>query len=170
MRDADAFPGTLTALAGLMRDAREPWWIIGSAAVALYGAGEPPRRDVDVLAAVADLERLRPLDWPAADWPAADWDARPEAGAARFRSTAFRRWRGAQLPVELMADLSVRSGKTWHRVALSTRVAIRAGDATLWVPSRAELIELLLLFGRAKDRRRAAALAAADPVAALIVP
>jgi hypothetical protein len=50
----------LTAVGTLMIMADDPWWVIGSAAVALHGADAGRIADVDVLFSVSDARRILP--------------------------------------------------------------------------------------------------------------
>ena len=144
-----ALAETLARVADLLTDAREPWWVIAGAAAALHGVAGPVR-DVDVLLAEPDARRL-----------ADTLDLLPEAGEVdpRFRSALLLTWRGAPLPVEIMASFKLRTGDAWQPVAFATREPIRVGRATVFVPAREELRALLLAFDRPKDRARAALLA-----------
>lgn len=133
---------SLTMLARVMADAREPWWIIGSAAVILHGA-DTEASDIDVLLGVAganDLDVRLGLG------------LRGGRGSALFRSERYGRWSEPLLPVEFMAGLAVRGGAT---LVPRTRVPIAVGDAVVHVPDRREMIAILELFGRPKDRARA---------------
>ncbi len=141
----------LRAVAVAMASARDPWWIIGSAAVRLYGV-ETPVADVDVLTSAADGAAV-----------VAAWHGEVVIGApdARFRSTPFARLGGAALPIEIMAGLHIRADDGWRPLLPRTRV-VRDGSP---VPDRAELIAILRLFGRPKDMQRAALLGATRPFA-----
>ncbi|MBB4155188.1 hypothetical protein GGQ80_003106 [Sphingomonas jinjuensis] len=129
-----------------MTGAMKPWWVIGSAAVALHGAPTDVG-DVDILIDIEDVPRV----FDALDIPV-------EAGRpdARFRSDVFSRWDAAPLPVELMAGLCLRDRSEWVPVSIGSRI----GLGGVYVPTRAELIDLLHRFGRAKDLDRAEALGA----------
>jgi len=134
----------LAQVAALLHPAREPWWVIGSAAVWLHGA-DTMVADIDLLMGEADAARL------IADWPGGVTIGAPND---RFRSDRFARLEGAALPVEVMAGLRIRVDGRWCAVRPVTREA-RGG---VFVPARAELVAILLAFGRAKDRMRAAML------------
>ncbi|KQN93904.1 hypothetical protein ASE95_03120 [Sphingomonas sp. Leaf231] len=134
----------LSQVAAAWRFARDPWWVIGSAAVWLHGVATTVA-DIDVLASARDAEAM------IAAWPGA---VTTGAAGARFRSHPFARLDGAALPVEVMADLEVRVDRRWQSVRPLTRVACRG----VFVPDRAELATILRRFGRAKDLGRAAAL------------
>ena len=129
-------------LARVMADAREPWWIIGSAAAVLHGAATEAA-DIDVLLGVADAD---------------DLDARlglglrSGRGDALFRSERYGRWLEPSVPVEFMAELAVRGAAA---LVPRTRVPIAVGEAIVYVPGRRDMIAILELFGRPKDRARA---------------
>lgn len=142
---------SLKAVAAVMTDAADPWWIITSAAVALHGADPGVVADVDILLSVADAGHILPV---------IGVEAKPGSEHADFRSTIFGTWRGAPLPVEFMAGFSHRSEAGWLPVEPSTRQAIQIDGATVFVPDRAELQRILHRFGRPKDIERAKRLAA----------
>jgi len=143
---------TLAMVADAVAGAVEPWWIIGSAAVALHGAAAVTGiRDVDLLMAMADAERLVAQ---------LGLSPEPESDHPQFRSKLFAMWREPPLPVEIFADFKLRSGDGWNAVQLRTREAIAIGQRTLLVPSAEELHQLLLSFGRPKDLERARLLSA----------
>lgn len=140
---------TLRFVAAGLRDVREPWWIIGSAAVALHGgdtAVADVDGDVDVLTTVAGARDL------CAIWGRVPQNAEPHE---RFASVVFERFTCAPLAIEVMGALSLRHGRTWQPVVLRTRQAIAVAGSVVYVPERAELVSLLNRFGRAKDVRRA---------------
>jgi hypothetical protein len=143
----DKLRSTLLTIADAMRDARDSWWIISSAAAALHGA-EVTVADVDLLVSRRDgealLARLGPTKAP--------------APSDRFRSDLFGCWSGAPLPVDIMAGFEVLAPDGWREIRPATRIAIPLGDATLHVPSIPELIAHCHLFGRPKDLARAAIL------------
>ncbi|MBC3942661.1 hypothetical protein [Sphingomonas albertensis] len=129
-----------------MRDARDPWWIISSAAVALHGVVPIEVGDVDVLMSVADAQRAMdqlgvvPIE---------------DGASALFRSTLFARWEMPPLVVEIMAGFHVAKGAEWTEVLPRTRVSLPLDGRVAYVPDRAELAEMLRLFGRPKDLERA---------------
>jgi hypothetical protein len=147
---ADEVAEALREVARRMAGAAAPWWIIGSAAVALHGAGTEVA-DIDLLADEADAR---------AALEGADLAAAPGGGSELFRSAVFGTIPAAALPIEVMSGLSLRGAEGWRTVELRTRAPVRVGEAMLWVPERAELIALLRRFGRAKDLARAALLEA----------
>ena len=129
--------------------ADDPWWVIGSAAVALHG-GEPGN--------VADVDAIvsrRDIDWLYERLPLTN---DPDPTKDFFRSERFGRWSEPDLDVEFMAGLEVWGDGVWHRVAPQTRQAIQIGKGHVFVPEREELIAMLQMFGREKDLRRAATL------------
>ena len=142
---------TLARLTVAMAEARDHWWLIGSAAVALHGADPGRIADIDVLLSEADARRILPaLGLPVAP-------GRPDD---RFASQVFASWRGAPLAVEFMAGLSQRVGGEWQSVLPKSRVEFAGQGWRAFVPDRDELKAILRSFGRPKDLRRLAALEA----------
>ena len=101
--------------------------------------------DVDMLLAPDDAERLLPRFC---------MTPRPGTSDGLFRSALFARCQCHGLPIEFMAGLHIRG----HPFRLATREATTTACTTVFVPSRAELIATLHLFGRPKDLARAATL------------
>ncbi len=138
---------TLHLVAEAARPARDPWWIIASAAMALHGAAPITVADVDLLTSERDaadlLARL-------------DLTPEPPGGTDRFRSAIFARWEAPPVPVEIMAGFHVRTASGWRPIVPATRIARRLKDATLFIPSVDELIAHCRLYGRPKDAERAA--------------
>ena len=136
---------TLAAIAAALNPAREPWWIIGSASLALHGVPDVAVRDVDVLLSPGDaIDLCRRLGLAAA----------PGKPDGQFRSQIFATWTAQPLPVEFMAGLCCRDGAEWREVVLTSRQTFTVGEASLHAPGRAELAALLRLFGRPKDLAR----------------
>lgn len=142
---------TLAMTIDALQGARDPWWIISSAAVALHGVGPIVVGDVDVLVSVADAERVMDALGVA---PSVDTES------SMFRSTVFGRWTAPPLVVEIMADFHVATGDGWVPVAPGTRVPIVVEGRVAYVPDREELGAMLRLFGRPKDLARARLLTA----------
>ncbi|SFP36720.1 hypothetical protein SAMN04488241_101186 [Sphingomonas rubra] len=106
-----------------MAAAREPWWVIGSAAVVLHG-GTTAVGDVDILLSVADAGLIA---------AALGIVVGPGGEHPLFRSTLFFVWNGTPLTVEFMAGFAVglvridirrfstpakagvQSGRSWKR-------------------------------------------------------
>jgi hypothetical protein len=138
---------TLSAVALAAADARDPWWLIGSAAMALHGALIPDIADVDLLMSPQDAQRL-----------CATRGVIPilDGGGERFRSEVYAHWRGNPLPVDVMGGFSVHAEGRWQAVQPRTREAIGLEDGgVVHVPAIGELIEICRLFGRPKDIERA---------------
>ena len=141
---------SLEELARTMKAAQDPWWIIGSAAVALHGGDPGAIADIDVIVSRRDLDAL---------YERLPLTATPDNSKDFFLSERFGRWTQPALEIEFMASLSVQVEGVWHKVEPRTREVIEVGGQALPVPSRAELAAILTLFGREKDLRRAATLA-----------
>jgi hypothetical protein len=133
-------------LAGILADAGDDWWIIGSASVALHGADVAKVRDIDLLMSARDAEQLlkrvrgRPRD------------GKP---STQFRSEVFGTWHDPPLPVEVMGGFSLNTASGWRPVHLTTRERKTLEGCDFYVPSVVELKELLRSFGRPKDVERA---------------
>ena len=136
----------LAAVAAVMRDARGPWWVIGSAAVALHG----------VATDVADIDLL------VGEEDAADLVSRLGLSAERldphplFRSRIFARWPRSDRTVEIMGGFAICEGGVWRPLGPVTRIALGG----VYVPDCEELMTILSRFGRAKDIERRHLLAA----------
>lgn len=143
-----ALAQTLGLLAAAVEGAADDWWIIGSTAVVLHGADLPAVKDVDIVMSARDAAAL--LDRVGAP---------PEPSASdRFRSAIFGVWRAPPVPVEVMGGFHFARNDGWQAVTFATREPVRVGAARLFVPAAGELADLLLAFGRPKDRARAALL------------
>ena len=136
---------TLVMTADAMRDAQDPWWVISGAAIALHGVTPIEVGDVDVLMSVGDARRA--MDGLGVV-PIKD------GASSLFRSTLFGRWETPPLIVEIMAGFHVATSAGWAEVLPRTRVPIFVDERVVYVPDRAELAEMLRLFGRPKDLER----------------
>lgn len=140
---------TLNGVAAALASTRDPWWIIGSAAVALHLDAPIEVADVDVLLSLADARHLLTL-----------LGLMPGPGTPhpQFRSGLFATWRVNPLAVEFMADFQLKERNGWSRVRPTTRDPVRLGDMGIPVPSQPELKALLERIGRPKDLVHAAML------------
>ena len=142
----EALGESLGRVAALLEGATEPWWIIGSVAVALQGGSAGEIRDIDVVLGHSDATRyFRTLG-------VANGAA---TGSSLFRSDLFARWLEPPVAVELMAGLQVNGPAGWQPLHIKSRQEVRKG---LYTPSRDELRMILQSFGRPKDLRRAESL------------
>jgi hypothetical protein len=116
-----------------------PWSLIGSGALIMLGVPLEDAADLDVVTGVDGAGRLR------AAW--AGWldTAEPKAPDGPFRSEDFARYATPWGPVEVMGGLKVRG---------------RLLDIAAPIPSAAEQLRILKLFGRPKDLEKAARLEA----------
>jgi hypothetical protein len=123
---------------------RDPWWLIGSAALLLAGVDGVLPHDIDVLASERDADAFiaRHADLQ-------ERDHRP-AGDERFRSR-FARFRFAPLPVEVMGGLQVRRGEAWMPVRIDATRMVDCGGAVVPLPALHEQLRLFEWFGRDKD-------------------
>lgn len=146
--------GFLDALDRLARAAaragiQDPWWVFGGAAMALVGLRDWRVPDIDVLTSPADARRLI---------AALGAEIVTDPGEGQFRSRVYGRTEGQAVPIEVMADLEVRTGADWVPVLFETRVPVAAGPHIVHIPGVAEQIAMARLFGRPKDLSRADAL------------
>lgn len=126
--------------------ARDPWWVIGSAAVALHGADVLVASDVDLLMSETDAAKLlEALGEP----------LRHREPNSLFRSTVIGCWTGPPLTVEIMGGFEVAADNGWELVWPQTRHPVEVRGRTLFIPSAAELKAMLIKFGRPKDLARA---------------
>lgn len=142
----DTLRAALPAVAGAFRD---PWWIIGSAAMALSGVPGVVPQDVDVLCSARDADALRVA-----------WSRHVDAGYApqddtRFRSR-FARFTHLPMPLEAMGGLEAMTDAGWLPVRVAATTRVRSGDVP--VPALEEQRRILRLFGRDKDLSKAALL------------
>jgi hypothetical protein len=155
-----ALARVLGALAAELGACREPWWLIGSAAMAVHGAPVEVR-DVDLLLGRPDAEAFLARRGMA---------AKAGVPSELFSSALFAAWPSPPFTVELFAGFRVREGKGWRRLAPETREMLEIGDASICVPGIAELIAWGRLFGRSKDAAREPLLRALLPPAGLDTP
>lgn len=143
---AAALTETLSMLSQAAEDAEDQWWIIGSAAVVLHGGHVTHVKDVDLMMSARDADAfLRRVG-------AQRGGAEP---SDRFYSPVFGVWSEPPVPVEAFGGFRLAINGTWQEVSFPTREPIKVGEATVYVPSATDLVQLLQSFGRAKDWERA---------------
>jgi len=140
---------TMTLAADTLTEARDPWWLIGSAAMALHGVPSITIPDIDIIMSVRDAQQILSN---------LGISATHDGGGTLFRSDVFARWITPPLPVELMGGFRVLTSGGWVAVEPLTREAVSLEGRTLYVPCRQELMGICRLFGRPKDLARAEAL------------
>lgn len=131
----------------------EPWWLIGSAAMAVHGAPVAVH-DIDLLLAPTDARALLQRRGVPVE---------PGAASALFRSDIFATWEAPPYRIELFAGFHVREGQGWRELVPETREARAVNGVALFLPAVPELIAWGRLFGRPKDREREPLLAALLP-------
>ena len=141
---APALAELLAALAGELGACRRPWWLIGSAAMAVHGAAVEVR-DVDLLLDRDDAEAFLSRRGIA---------AAPGVPSGLFASALFGAWEKPPYRVEVFAGFRLREGGAWVALVPETREQHRVGGACLYLPSVAELIAWGRRFGRGKDAAR----------------
>ena len=120
-----ALVASLEAVAEVMENTQDPWWIIASAAVTLHGANPGHVGDVDVLLSLRDARRVIPTLGLA---------LQPGAHHAEFRSTIFATWREPPLPVEFMAGFQHCQDGRWRTIVPATSQRIALDGKTWFVP------------------------------------
>jgi hypothetical protein len=124
--------------------AREPIYLIGSAAACLAGAPVTVD-DLDLLCARDDAQRLELA------WRAQRIDAYRPGDATLFRSR-FARYAFPAMAVEVMGALQVRQDGRWSNVVVE--VSTTLADSVVRLPTISEQLRLLAMFGRPKDLAR----------------
>jgi hypothetical protein len=140
---------TLTiALPVIAQVFRDPWWIIGSAAMRLGGIASVEPADVDLLCSAGDADRL------IATWREQVDAAYKPHDDGRFRSR-FARFSHLPMPLEVMGDLQVHIGANWRPVRVEVSQQVWCDGYAVPIPIWKEQIRILHLFGRDKDLAKA---------------
>tara|TARA_B100001179_G_scaffold223459_1_gene200970 strand:+ start:124 stop:612 length:489 start_codon:yes stop_codon:yes gene_type:complete len=149
MSEADAatrLKATIQLAARMLSACQDPWWIYGSAALALYGVPDIAPADLDILVSERDFAQLS---------EGHGWVNSSDGGTEIFRSTAFTRMEDTPLPVEVMAGMELRqAGMWWGPFRFETRQQLSRYSVEIFVPALQELRQTLLRFGRLKDLAR----------------
>ncbi len=140
--------GLHDALPELARTFRDPWWIIGSAAMAIAGVPGIAPQDIDVLCSRSDALKLREV-WS----DHVDTKFQP-TDEARFRST-FARFTHLPMPLEVMGGLEVMTAAGWRALRVHDDQRIDVAGHTVHIPTLADQRRILLAFGRDKDLAKA---------------
>ncbi len=135
----------LQATADFLSDTDDPWWVLGSAAMALIGVDPGEVRDIDVLVSPRDAQALMRVH---------GLTNQADGGTHRFRSHYFLQPNLGDIPVEVMSGYQIFESGSWLPVAPASRLAVTVGEATAFVPDRADQIDLLKRLGRPKDLNR----------------
>lgn len=142
----DLLDATFDILASAATELQDPWWVFGGAAMVLAGLEDLHTPDVDVMASPRDARRLiaalggQPVEDPS---------------EGMFRSRVFGQILTTPIPIDVMAEMEVRSGAEWSPVRFQTRVPVNTDAGVIHIPSVAEQIEICRQFGRPKDLQRA---------------
>jgi len=132
----------LIAVGEAAHDLREPWWVFGGAAMALYGLTDLHVPDIDILCAPRDARALL---------AELDGEVVADPGEGLFRSSVYGRAPDQPILVEVMADLEARDGAEWRPVGFTSRRQVFIDDVPLFIPDIRDHIALYRLFGRPKD-------------------
>ncbi|MEO1220521.1 MAG: hypothetical protein AAFY42_04110 [Pseudomonadota bacterium] len=136
---------TLKRLSRLLSECEDPWWVLGSAAIALVGVDPKGVRDVDFLVSHPDAKRLMKTHGLKND---------ADGGNALFRSDVLLLPVLGRIPVEVMGNYYIKTAEAWRLLAPQTRARVEVDGATLYVPHISEQIEILMALGRPKDLAR----------------
>ena len=136
--------GLHEALPQMARTLRDPWWIIGSAAMTLAGVAGIVPQDIDVLCSRQDALRLR--------------EAWRDHVDTAYRPAAFTRFVHLPMPVEVMGGLELMTEAGWQPVRVHDDMRVDIAGVAVRIPTRQEQRRILLAFGRGKDLAKAARL------------
>ncbi len=129
----------------LLRDARGPWWVIAGAAVALHARQPVVVGDVDILLSDEDVPLVAAMSGVS---------QRQGDGDLLFRSRYYAGAVVSGVAIEFMADFMIRGATGWSPVRPRSRMFVPIGGLSIPTPERAELVEMLVAFGRPKDLER----------------
>jgi len=136
---------TLERISDFLAENVDPWWILGSAAIALIDIDPGEVRDIDVLVSPRDGARLM---------RAHELENQADGGTDRYRSDTVLRPELGNVPVEFLSNYFIKAKEQWVPLAPETRQSINLDGATLFVPDLNEQLEILVRLGRQKDLRR----------------
>ncbi len=140
----------LARIAGVLRAATEPWWVIAGAAVALHARRPVAVGDIDILIGIEDVALIREL-------PGVRVRAPDDNGLFRSRFYAALEANGVE--IECMAGFELYRAGRWEPVQPRSWVMMDVSDGlTVPVPDRDEMVAMLTRFGREKDMARIALL------------
>ncbi len=139
---------TLDSLSPAAFAFRDPWWIIGSTAMRLSGVQGIEPHDLDLLTSARDAESLIQSLSHQVD--------RDHLPADRRFDSRFASFPSLPMPVEVMGDLRMQVDGVWRTIAIQFSRKLRIGAHDVQIPTLPEQLRLLELFGRDKDRRKAA--------------
>ena len=126
---------------------RDRAYLIGSSAACLAGAAVEAL-DIDLMTSDEDAVRLEEA------WATNRVASHLPADDQLFRSR-FSRYAFTSMPVEIMGGLQVFYQGEWRAVEISHAVELAGYSPFLSLPTVAEQLRVLDMFGRAKDARRA---------------
>lgn len=135
----------LRRITEFLSETADPWWVLGSAAMALIGVDPGEIRDIDVLVSASDAEALM---------TAYSLPNEADGGTEGFRSTYFLKPDLGDVPVEVMGGYQIRTAGLWTPVEPLSRQRITIDNAVVYIPNRKEQIEILKQLGRPKDLAR----------------
>ncbi len=126
-----------------MSTLRDDFFVIGASAQILSGIPIADTQDIDLLTSSRDADQLKEL------WKAEKLNYQP-VETTRFKSN-FARFNFELLDVEVMGNLEVYSKGQWRKVVVNNFKTVPFADWQIRVPTLAEQVRILQLFGRQKD-------------------
>jgi len=143
----DQFSALLQRLGPELDRLDEPWAIIGGGALTILGFSVEDLPDVDIATTAAGAYRLRRAwdGW----WLNSDPDP-----SGRFRSR-YARYRAPEGEIDVVGNLEIRLDGLWRPVRVEAVERREFAGRTWPIPTAAEQLRILRLFGRPKDLARA---------------
>lgn len=133
---------TLERIADFLAETSDPWWVLGSAAMALIGVDPGEIRDIDLLVSAKDARALMRKH---------GLTNQADGGTDQYRSDFVLTPDLGDRPVEILSGYQICQGGIWAPAQPQSRQSIQTGSVTMFVPDRAEQIALLKRLGRPKD-------------------
>jgi hypothetical protein len=122
---------------------QDDFFVIGATALILCDVPIKNTQDIDLLTSSRDADQLKEI------WKEQRLNYKP-LETTRFKSN-FARFNFGLLDVEVMGSLEVYSKGQWRKVVVNNFKTIPLADIQINVPTLAEQVRILQLFGRQKD-------------------
>ncbi|MDH6309358.1 hypothetical protein M2451_002756 [Dysgonomonas sp. PFB1-18] len=138
---------TLTEAIPALLTLQDDFFIIGASAAILSGIEIGDTGDIDILSSTADAQRLKQL-----------WDEKmvtnPQMKESHLFRSDFARYSFSLMDIEVMGDLYLCSEGAWKKIEVQEYTCFGIDGLQIKVPTIAEQIRILDLFGRPKDQQR----------------
>jgi hypothetical protein len=142
---------TLEEASAGLQQLKDDFFIFGSSALILSGIDIAQTNDIDILTSSADAGLLKTI------WR--EKDLRPGNPPTTIFRSDLSRYRFTHLDIEISGGLSVRCGNRWETVVINACTGLTVNNTVFKIPTLAEQIRILKLFGREKDREKLALIA-----------